>query len=286
MELVRSDSPDLAHIASAGARASRNWYTLGFACAANVLAILIVLALSLGISVRVATWLSVPVLLSLNGYVLWRAQSSQRRWVVVGCADRLYVRLFAWRSGDRGGIADPDVLVLEPPEIASMLIRSVEVFLYGPKPKPVEWLVIKPARTAAEDISSHIRPLLTQMDHDRAVLVAHDDGCLTIDWRWWRPGLRTFLQRVARECPSVVIAPGECSELDLNGIWHGFREKPNAEQRRMLVQAIRLGFGCKCVQLLSLYRFMPLQEAGAYLAEIEREETGTENPTGCSSCRF
>jgi hypothetical protein len=42
----------------------------------------------------------------------------------------------------------------------------------------------------------------------------------------------------------------------------------------MLVEAKRLGFGCKCAELLSLYRSMPLREASAYLAEIEREEAG------------
>ena len=225
MKLVRSDSSELARsIASAGAWASRNWQTLGFACAANVLALMIVLTVSLSVSVRAAAWLSVPVVLALNGYVLWRAKASHRRWVIVGCADRLYVRLFAWRSGDHGDVHDPDVLVLEASEIASMLTRTVEVFLYGPKPKPVEWLVIKPAQTVAEDISSHIRPLLTPTDQDRAVLVAHEDGCLTIEWRWWRPDLRTFLQQVARECPSVAIAPEQRSELDLNGIWHGFSQ--------------------------------------------------------------
>jgi len=91
-----------------------------------------------------------------------------------------------------------------------------------------------------------------------------------------------------RECPSVVIAPEERSELDLNGIWNGVRfawKKPDAQQRRMLVQAKRLGFGCKCAELLSLHRGMSLQESNAYLAEIEQEEAGGEYSAGCSVCR-
>jgi hypothetical protein len=207
----------------------------------------------------------------------------------VGSAGRLYVRLFAWRSGDRGDIPDPDVLVLKPSEIASVSTRTVEVFLYGPKPKPVEWLVIRPVQTVAEDISSHIRPLLTPKDQDKAVLVAHEDGRLTVEWRWWRPDLETFLQQVARECPSALIAPEERSELDLNGIWNGIREKPNAQERLMLAQAARLGFGCRCVELLSLHRAMSFREAGTYLAEIEREEFEKEvpgGPPGSSGCRL
>ena len=276
MELVRSDSPELVrNIASAGAWANRNWQTLGFACAANVLALMIVLTLSLSVSVRAAAWLSVPVVLALNGYVLWRAKASHRRWVIVGCADRLYVRLFAWRSGDHGDVHDPDVLVLEASEIASMSIKTIEVFVYGPKPEFAEWLMIEPAQAVAEDISRHIRPLLRPLDPDKAVLVADREGCLAIEWKWWRPALRMFLQDVVRECPPVAIAPEERSELDLNGIWKkGSREKPNAQQRQMLVQATRLGFGCECAQRISQYKHMSFREAGAYLAEIEQEEAG------------
>ena len=94
-----------------------------------------------------------------------------------------------------------------------------------------------------------------------------------MNWQPCRPALRVFLQRVVRECPSVVIAPEERSELDLNGIWNGVRfawKKPDAQQRRMLVQAKRLGFGCKCAELLSRYRGLSPGEASAYLAEIER----------------
>ena len=287
MKLVRSDSLDLVRsIASSRAWASRNWYTLGFACAANLLALFIASSLILSVPMRAAAWLSLLVLLASNGYVLWRARASHRRWVIVGRADRLYVRMFARRHGDHGDLHCPDVLVLEAPEIASVSIRSVDVFLYGPKPKIVDWLEIEPAQAVAEDVSNHVRPLMTPTDQDRTVLVAHEDRCLTIEWKWWRPDLHSFLRELARECPSVVIAPEERSELDLNGIWHGIRNKPDSQQRRMLVQAKRLGFGCKCAELLSLYKRMPLREAGAYLAEIEREETGAESSAGCSICQL
>ena len=74
----------------------------------------------------------------------------------MGCADRLYVRHFAWRRGDHDDVHDPDVLMFEASGIASMSIRTLEVFLYGPKPKIVEWLVIEPAQAVAEEhFSSH-----------------------------------------------------------------------------------------------------------------------------------
>jgi hypothetical protein len=162
--------------------------------------------------------------------------------------------------------------MFEASEIASMSARTVEVFLYGPKPRAIDWLVIEPVREAAETVSNHIRPLLRPPG--RQVYVTNEEGCLTMNWEWCRPALQAFLQQVARECPSVAIAPEERSELDLNGIWHGFREKPDAEQRRILVQAKRLGFGCECERLLSLYRRMPRREVSAYMAEIEQEEAG------------
>ncbi len=281
MKLVRSDSPEVVrNIASAGAWASRNWYTLGTACAANVLVILIALTVSLSVSVRAAVWVTVPFFLALNGCVLWRAKASHRRWIIVGRADRLYLRLFAWLRGDHGDDHDQEVLAFEAREIASMSIRTLEVFVYGPKPQIVECLVIEPAQTVADDISRHIRPLLMETEPDKAVLVAHDEGRLTIEWKWYSPALRVFLQQVVRECPSVVIAPEDHSELDLNGIWqYGSREKPNAQQRRMLGQATRLGFGCECAQRISQYKHMSFREASAYLAEIVRDDAGLNHHT-------
>jgi hypothetical protein len=238
---------------------------------------LIALFVNYSISMRTAAWVSVPVFFALNGYVLWRAVSSRQRWVIACCAERIYVRLFALRGKDRGDINEPDVIVLEPSEIASMSARTVEVFLYGPKPRIVEWLVIEPAQAVAEEISDHVRPLLRQLDPGRAVLVTDDEGSVTIEWKWWRPALRVFLQEIVRECPSVVISHEERSELDLNGIWNGVWRKPDAQQRQMLVQAKRFGFGCECAGLLSRHRSMSFQKAMAYLAEIERDETGTGN---------
>ena len=280
MNLVRSDSPEIVQsIATAEAWASRNWYTLAFACAANALAFLITLAVSLGSSVRVAAWTGVPIFLALNGYVFWRAQAAHRRWVAVGRADRLYIRLFAWRRRGHDDLREPDVLVLEGREIASMSARTVEVFLDGSKPRIVEWLVIEPSETVADAVSSHVRPLLTPMEPAKAALLVYEEGRLTIEWKWWRPALPIFLEQVARACPSVGIGREERSELDLNGIWRGIsrnlRKDLGAQERQMLVQAKRLGFGCNCAGLLSRYKNISFRKAGAYLAEIEREETET-----------
>ncbi len=253
--------------------------------------LLIALLVGLMISTRAAVWVGAPTVLLWNGYMLWRSRSPRLNWVIVVCAERVYVRLFAKRGRKHANV-DPEILVLESSEIASMSAHSIELFLHGPKPKVVEWLVIEPADIVAEAVSEHIRPLqcvmspnicgIRPMDPDKQVYVSSEQGPLTIEWKWCRPTLRSFLKRVAQQCPSIVIGPELCSELDLNGIWHGIREEPNAEQRRMLVRAKRLGFGSKCVQLLSLHRFgtfPSLQKATAYMAEIERDEAETEQTT-------
>ncbi|MGA8086828.1 MAG: hypothetical protein WCA10_05940 [Terracidiphilus sp.] len=256
---------------------------------ASLPGLLIALLVGLMISFGAAVWVGVLIALLWNGYMLWRSRSPRLNWVIAVCAERVYVRLFAKRGRKQANV-EPEILVLESSEIASMSAHTIDLFLYGPKPKVVEWLVIEPASAVAEEVSDHIRPLkcgvspnvcgIKPIDPDKQVFVGNEEGPLTIEWKWCRPALRTFLRRVAQQCPSILVGPEQCSELDLNGIWHGFREEPNAQQRRMLAQATRLGFGSKLVQLLSLYRFCTFpsyRKATAYLAEIEREETETEH---------
>jgi hypothetical protein len=248
-----------------------------------VLGLLIALAVGLIVSARAAVWVGVPVFLALNGYVFWRGRSPRLNWAIAGSADRVLVRLFVKRGKARNDVQEPDVIMLEASEIASMSIRTVEVFLYGPKPKIIEWLVIEPAQAVTEDISDYVRfqprcgvgcGLQTL---DKQVLVTNEEGRLTLEWKHSRPALSVFLQEVARACPSVVIAPEERSELDLNGIWTGSLA-PSARQRRMLGQAKRLGFGGECVQRLCHDKLMSFGEAGAYLAKAEQEETAAGHP--------
>ncbi len=218
MKLVRYDSPEVTRsIASTGARACWGWSLPTLICIASVPGLLIAVIASLIVSVRAAAWFGVPVVLALNGYLLWRGRSPRLNWVIAGCADRVFVRLFVQRGRGRADIQEPDVLMFEAPEIASIRVRIVEVFLYGPKPKIVEWLVIEPAQAVAQDISRHIRPLLKPDDRGKQVYISNGEGCLTMNWQPCRPALRVFLQQVVRECPSVVIAPEERSELDLKG---------------------------------------------------------------------
>jgi len=233
------------------------------------------------VSVQAAIWLSVPVFLGLNGYVLWRAIFFPRRWwVIAGCDERVYIRLFGWPRKDRGDVPEPDILMFEASEIASMSVRTVEVFLNGPKPRIVDWLlVIEPSPAVAEDFSRHVRPLLRLLDPSKWVLVGNEDGRLTIDWKWWCPALQVFLQQMVRDCPSIVLASEDRSELELNEMWRGLARNPNkdlsVQERQKLVQAKRLGFGCDLAGLLGRYKHISFRKAAAYLAELEREETGT-----------
>lgn len=280
MKLVRSDSSEVINsIASTRALACGGWSVLILVCIASAPGLLIFFIASLIVPVRVVAWLGVPVVLALSGYLFWRGWSPRLNWVIAGCADRVLVRLFLQRGRGRADIREPDVIIFEASEIASISIRTVEVFLYGPKSKIVEWLVIEPSQAVAESFFDQIRRLLNPDNPGKQVYVTNEDGRLIRNWKWYRPNLQIFLQQVARECPSVLIAPEERSELDLNGIWHRLWSKPDAQERRMLVEAKRLGFGCDCVGLLSRHRYISPQKAAAFLAELEREEAGTEHPT-------
>ena len=252
---------------------------------ASLWSVLIAFAVGLLLSVRAAVWIGVPALLTLNIFLLWRGRSPRLNWVIAAGAERVYLRLFARRGRNKGDVDEPEVMVFEASEIASMSAKSIDVFLYGPKPKVVEWLVIEPAETIAEDVSDHIRPLqcgmrpnlcgIKPIDPRKQVFVGNEEGPLTIEWKWCRPALRSFLQQVSPQCPSIFIAPEQRSELDLNGIWHGFKVQPHSDQRRLLAQAMRLGFAGKCKWLLIRYKYMTNREAAACLAEIEQEEAMT-----------
>lgn len=277
MNLVLSDAPEVSRcIASGGVRASRRWPALVYGAFLNAVILLIALTVRLSISTRAAAWLGVPLFLAWNAYVLWCTKSDRRNWVVAGCADRVYIRLFMARG--RGVVQKAKVLVLEASDITSMSTRTVEVFLYGPKPKIVEWLVIEPAQGVAESISDRILPSPRPFDPAKQLQVVNQGERLITRWKWCHPVLGTFLQRLARECPSVTIGNEERSELDLNGIWSGISMNLTARQRQMLVEAIRLGFGPKCTRLLSRHKYISFRESQGYLAELVREEAGREQP--------
>lgn len=281
MQFVRSDSPDVARsIATANTLARRHepLFLLGLLPNLAILSITL-LSLIFFISVRAAVRVALPGLLVWNAWVVWRARSPRLSWVMKSRDQRFYIRLFvgfgkAWRATEL-----PDVLVLEASEIASMSLRSIEVFLYGPKPDLVEWLVIEPAQAIAEGLSNQIPSYLWESrtaDLSDRPYWESEKRRLAVGWKGCRPALRVLLQEVAREGPSVAIGPEDRSELDLNGIWRRTRGSPDEHERRMLVQAMRLGFGCRCIELTSRHRHLSWRRAGAFLAEIKRGETGPE----------
>jgi len=57
-------------------------------------------------------------------------RSRRLNWVIAGCADRIFVRLFVRRRRSRADAEEPDVIMLEASEIASISARTLEVFLY------------------------------------------------------------------------------------------------------------------------------------------------------------
>jgi hypothetical protein len=285
MRVVQSDSPEVARcIESAGARASRYLPVIPEDLSPGLILLLLTLAAGVTISARAALQFGGPALFVWSLYLLWLKRSPRRNWCVAACAGRIFIRLDAGKR---------DVILLDASEIASISIHAFEVYLYGPKPRIAEQLVIVPARAGGEHIldAGPFRPMDCETegccgapDPGELVRVSPQDGSLLVAWRWCRPELRALLRRVQRECPSVAIASEEVSELDLNGIWHGFREWQNG-QREMLAQAGRLGFRRDCAWLLHIYRVMPMAEVRAFLAEIDDEDAvrGRDPKGDCGS---
>src|ERR1700740_633284 len=204
MKLVRADAPEVVHcVASAGALVCWGWSVLALVCVASVPGLLIALLVGLMVSVRAAVWGGAPIVLAWDAYMLRRGRSPRLNWVRAIGAERVYVRLFARRGRKQADVEEPEILVLEPSEIASMSAQTFELFLYGSTPKVIEWLVIRPADTVAENVSDHIRPLqcgtgpnmcgIKPIDPNKQVLVGNEKGPLTIEWKWCRPALQTFL---------------------------------------------------------------------------------------------
>jgi hypothetical protein len=184
------------------------------------------------------------------------------------------------------GVDEADVIVFEASEIASISIRTVETYLYGPKPILAECLVIEPAPAVAESVPAHIPSFpryceamgsCGEPDSSYLIRATNEDGHLAISWQHCHPDVRVFVRQAVRECPTLVIGPEERSELDLNSIWGGIRLNDlDAQQRRSLLQAKRLGFDSDFTWRLSIYKQISSREVQAYLAELEREEAGTE----------
>lgn len=290
MKLLRSDTPEITrNIDSARILARRYWPAFVYNCSLDLIILFFALASSLFVSVRAAALFGTLMIVAWTVYAFWSAKSSCRNWTMAVFAGSVYVRLCLKHEAAPNDVDQPDVVVFDASEIDSMMVRSVETFLYGPKPKLAECLVIQPSPAVSVSLPHYRASLLDDCgalgscgvpSPSNLVRVTKEDGRLIVAWRSCDPALRVFIRQVKQELPSLVLGPEEHSELDLNGIWHGLREEPNAQQRRLLVQAAHLGFGDECIKLLSLHRsgtFTSIRTATAYLVEIELEEVATNH---------
>lgn len=165
MKLINLDSPEvITCLDSTSALACWVWSPRTLVILASLPSLVIAIAVGLLISAQAAAWIGIPVFLLSNVFWLWRGRSPRLNWVVAGCADKVFVRLFGKRGWNRSETAGSEVLVLATSEIASMSIRTYDVFLDGSKPKVAQWLVIKPSNAVAEEILNQIPPLLLSDD--------------------------------------------------------------------------------------------------------------------------
>lgn len=283
MKFLQSNLPEVSRgIKSSKTRASRYLSVLLLGLLPNLFIVSVGL-LYLIVSERMAVWVGVLVLLVWNIWALWRARSSRFSWLIKTSPELLYIHLAvrfgsAWR-----GVDVPDILAIEPSEIASVSIRTVEVFLYGPKPRVVEWLMINPIPQVAENIPGQMPPFLGDTRTPKLserIYWDNEKRRLAVGWKRCRPDLRVFLQQIIQEYPSITIGSEDHSELDLNDIWRGSFLNLDQPKRRLLAQAVSLGFRRHCGRLLCRYKYISFLKAAAYLAEVEREDAGAKEHPG------
>jgi hypothetical protein len=223
---------------------------------------------------KLATILAAALLIAWICFLLWRAAFSKRHWVMAGCTEHFYFRLYRpVLDGLRlRREPAPSILALESAEVRSMSRQIVDAFIAGPDPKVAESLVVQlepQAHAAIAEEFERMSPSVSEYDLDKLWLVQWNGGSLVILWRRYHPSLRTLLSMITPRYPSLAVAPESRSELDLTG----FARKPVFEQRRLLVEAKKLGFGADCIEVVinNPYRRMSMAEAIRYISEARAD---------------
>jgi hypothetical protein len=226
--------------------------------------------------------LAAALLIAWICFLLWRAASSKHHWIMLGCREHLYFRLYRpFRENLRLG-PEPasSILALESAEVRSISRRIVDAFIAGPDPKVAESLVVQlepQAQSAVNEEFERLSPSVSPYDADKMWFVRWSAGSLVIQWRRYHPGLMTLLSIIAAHYPSITAAPESRSELDLSG----FAKKPALEQQGLLVEAKRLGLGSDCVEVVMNNPYMrrSMAEAIRYISEarVDPEPLPGEN---------
>jgi hypothetical protein len=229
---------------------------------------------------KVATILAAALLIAWICFLLWRAASSKQHWIMVGCREHLYFRLYRpFRENLRLG-PEPasSILALEGADVRSISRQIVDAFIPGPDPKVAESLVVQlepQAQNAVNEEFERLSPSVSPYDADKLWFVRWSAGSLVIQWRRYHPGLMTLMSIIIAHYPSIAVAPESRSELDLSG----FARKPALEQQRLLVEAKSLGFGADCIEVVmsNPYKRRSMAEAIRYISEARVD---SEPPQG------
>ena len=212
------------------------------------------------------------LLVSWNLILLLRGALGRQSWVFLSCGERFYIRLFSPMGRGAYESLELDVLTLELEEVESVRIQIRKIFVYGPKPKVTECLVIDLEPTARGLVAERLAPPVGTCDPYREWFAGSKDGIIWIPWKSYRPALRAFVKQIELHFPNLTRSELELPDLDLISAVN----KPEPERRRLLAEAKRMGYGADCVWALhensigsSLYMRRPLKECIDYMANIE-----------------
>lgn len=144
MRLLPSDAPEIAACLASGRHLIvRGPHAHFHGCLVNFVILgLTVLANSVDIPHALA--LGVALLIVWNLILRWRAAFGYQSWVLLGCEERFYIRVFRLVSPQAGQPPQAGVIALDVSEVDSISVQTREVFVHGPKPRIYEWLAIDP----------------------------------------------------------------------------------------------------------------------------------------------
>lgn len=282
MRLLRSDSPEVVRCLASKNRVliRRPWADLQDTDLIPFLPVLLLVACWIS-GQRSATILAAVLLIAWICFLLWRVAFSKRHWVMAGCTEHFYFRL---HRPVLDGLRlrhepAPSILAPQSEEVRSMSRQIVDAFIVGPNPKVAESLVLQlepQAQIAVAEQFERLSP--TVSDLDKLWLAESSNGSLVIRWRRYHPSLPTWLSTITSRYPSITVAPESRSELDLSG----FARKPELEQRRLLVEATKLGFGADCLEVVmhNPYKRRSMLEAARYISQVRVDSEPAQGKTG------
>jgi len=277
VKLLRSTSPEIARCFASGHYLLVRRPVPAFHGLAGNLGILALTFTARAANLAHALILGAGLLAAWNLILLWRGVLGRQSWVLLSSDGRFYIRLFSPLGRGAYKSSESEVIMLDLEEVASVQIQTRKLFVYGPKPKLTEWLVIEPkpaVRSLVADEFQRLAPPAATCDPRREWFSGSKDGIIWIPWQSYRPALRELVRQIELHFPNLTRSELKLPDLDLINA----SNMAEPERGQLLAKAKRMGHGADCIWALyrnptgpPLYSRRSLEECIEYMAHIEAD---------------